>query len=208
MEPASPHQNNIRDNVTMTAFFTSEHHHTLKGTTMKTRTSTKLVALTAAALIALTGCATTPEPATETKSASEVTTIENGWVKAADSGMSAAFGELVNNGTQDVTVVSATTEASKMVELHETVASDAGEMVMREKDDGFVIPSGKRLMLKPGGNHIMLMGIMKPIKAGEEVTFTLTFSDKSTLTFSVPAKDFSGGNESYEGGGMDMGGDK
>ncbi|MDQ0646374.1 copper(I)-binding protein [Microbacterium natoriense] len=120
------------------------------------------------------------------------------WVKAADEGMSAGFGMLRNSGEQDVTVVSAQTEASSMVELHETVENDAGEMVMREREGGFVIPAGGTLTLEPGANHIMLMDLAKPLKAGDEVAFTLTFSDGSTVDFTAPVKDYSGANENYD----------
>lgn len=128
-------------------------------------------------------------------------------MKSADEGMSAAFGTLLNSGDDDVTVVSVTSEASDMIELHETVENEAGEMVMREKDGGFVIPAGGKLALEPGANHIMLMGLSGPLTAGSDVTFTLTFSDDSTYEFTAPVKDYSGANENYEGGeeheGMD-----
>lgn len=178
---------------------------------------TTFLALTAAALIALTGCSASAgspeEPAAPAAPAGESVDMVNGWVKAADSGMSAAFGDLENTGASDVTVVSVDTKASSALELHETVENETGEMIMREKTDGFTIPAGESLSLEPGGNHIMLMDLTNPIQAGDEITFTLTFSDDSTSEFSVPAKDYAGANENYEGGeemdmdGMDMGGD-
>lgn len=174
---------------------------------MHARTTTRLLALAAAAVIALTGCSTAAGSTEEVTPAGQTVTMENGWVKAADEGMSAAFGELENTGDQDVTVVSATSSASDMLELHETVENESGEMVMREKTGGFTIPAGGSLTLEPGGNHIMLMGLTKPITAGDEITFTLTFSDDSTYEITVPAKDYSGANENYEGDDMDMGGD-
>lgn len=91
-----------------------------------------------------------------------------------------------------------------MLQLHETVANDAGEMVMQEKQGGFVIPAGGSFDLEPGGNHIMLMDLTAPLAAGDETTFTLTFSDDSTYEFTAPVKDYSGANENYEGGDMDM----
>jgi len=172
---------------------------------MRTRT-TSLLALAAAAAIALSGCAASAAPEAATQTAADVVTIDDSWVKSADSGMSAAFGELKNSGTEDVTVVSAETPASSMIELHETVENDSGEMVMQPKDGGFVIPAGGSFMLEPGGNHIMLMDVVTPVKAGDTVTFTLTFSDGSTMDFAAPAKDYSGANESYEpDASMDMG---
>ena len=173
---------------------------------MRTRHFTTLTALSAAALLALTGCSAGASDSTtaEVMPAGSEVSITDGWVKAADSGMSAAFGELENSGTEDVTVVSATSAASSELELHETVANESGEMVMRAKESGFTIPAGGSLDLAPGGNHIMLMDLTAPIVAGDEVTVTLTFSDDSTTEFTVPARDYAGANENYEGGDMDM----
>ena len=171
---------------------------------MITRTNARFGALALIAALALTGCATTPS--TNAAAQADGVTITDAWVKSAESGMSAAFGELSNTGSADVTVVSATTKASSMIELHETVENDSGEMVMREKDGGFVIPAAGSFMLEPGGNHIMLMGLTAPLVAGDDVTVTLTFADDSTLEFTAPVKDYSGANETYEGDeDMDMG---
>lgn len=92
-----------------------------------------------------------------------------------------------------------------MIELHETVESDTGEMVMQPKEGGFVIPAGGTFDLAPGGNHIMLMGVTAPLTAGQEATFVLTLSDGSTFEFTAPVKDYEGANETYVGDGMDMG---
>ena len=171
-----------------------------------TKNLPRVAAVIAVALLALTGC--TPE-STPTESASrpagENVTIEDAWVKSAEEGMSAGFGTLVNSGADDVTVVSVASEASNMLELHETVENEAGEMVMREKDGGFIIPAGGSLALEPGANHIMMMELTGPLAAGSDVTFTLTFSDDSTFEFTAPVKDYSGANENYEDGDMQDG---
>ncbi|MFJ4224618.1 copper chaperone PCu(A)C [Microbacterium sp. NPDC089695] len=169
---------------------------------------TRLVGVVSIALLALTGCAAADAPAeSEPVVAGDVVTIDDAWVKSAEDGMSAAFGVLSNDGDDDVTVVTVTSEASSMLELHETVENESGEMVMREIDGGFVIPAGGTLALEPGANHIMLMDLAAPLRAGDEATFTLTFSDDSTYEFTAPVKDYSGANENYESGdeheGMD-----
>jgi len=179
---------------------------------MNTKTTTTFAAL-AIALLALAGCAPATDapvdpPAAAAMQADSVV-ITDAWVKSAEEGMSAAFGILENSGTADAVVVSASTEASPMIELHETIENDSGEMVMQEKDGGFVIPADSTFALEPGGNHIMLMGLAAPLAAGEEVSFTLTFEDGSEYTFTAPVKDYSGANETYEGDGdmdMEMGG--
>lgn len=179
---------------------------------MTARLTTPTVAVTLAALVALAGCssdntASTPSSA-PARSAADAVTVDDAWVKAADSGMSAAFGDIKNTGTEDVTVVSVTSPASGMLELHETVENESGAMVMRQKDGGFTIPAGGDLVLEPGANHIMLMDLTEPLEAGDEATFTLTFSDDSTFEFTAPTKDYSGANETYAEGDseMDMGG--
>jgi copper(I)-binding protein len=174
------------------------------------RTTTALALLSLTALT-LTGCAAADEPAAGTagstssgSSAAESVTVTDPWVKAADEGMSAAFGEITNAGNDDVTIVSATSEAAGTVELHETVDDGTGAMTMQEIDGGFVVGPGETLALEPGGNHLMLMDLTDPLEAGEEVTVTLTFSDDSTAEITAPVKDYSGANESYSGDDSDM----
>lgn len=179
-------------------------------------TTTKRTAIAFAALLAggltLAGCSSTADAetdttTTETATQAEALSIVDPWVKSAESGMSAAFGTVENDSDEDVNVVAASTEVSPMIELHETVADASGNMVMQEKDGGFVIPAGGSYELTPGGNHIMLLGLESPVVAGDEVTFTLELADGSTFDFTAAARDYSGANENYVGddeGGMNM----
>lgn len=141
--------------------------------------------------------ATAASPASSASPASdEVLSIVDPWVKAADSGMTAAFGTLINNTDSEVTIVSAATPASPEVELHEVVGS-GDKTVMREKDGGITIPARGRHQLEPGGDHIMLMDIKDPVQPGSQVPFTLTLKDGSQIEFTAVAKAFAGGNEEY-----------
>ena len=126
--------------------------------------------------------------------------IEGAWVKAADTGMSAAFGILQNTSNRAIRVTAVTSKAATSMQLHETVPSADGGMEMRQKPGGFVIPADGKVQLEPGGNHLMLMGLTKPIRPGDDVTFTLTLSDGSALDFTAPAKAFTGANENYAEG--------
>lgn len=160
----------------------------------------------AAALLLLTGCAPTtgqPDPhgsaSHAPSSAGEAVTIDDAWVKSAAEGMTAGFGILSNPTDDEITIVSARTEAAARVELHETVSDSAsGGTTMREVRGGLVIPAGGTLELAPGGEHLMLMGLTAPVEAGQEVQFTLTFSDESTMSFTAAVKDFTGAQEHYE----------
>lgn len=130
--------------------------------------------------------------------------VRDPWVKAADDGMTSAFGVLVNDTDADITIASVSTDISP-VELHEMAMAD-GTMVMREKQGGIVVPAGGSHTLEPGGDHIMLMDIAQPVQPGDEVTFTVTFADGETSQFTAVAKPFAGAEESYDPGtGMDHG---
>jgi copper(I)-binding protein len=130
--------------------------------------------------------------------ATGVLDIRDPWVKAADKGMTAAFGTLVNDGDTDVMITSAATEVSPM-ELHEMTMQD-GKMVMQAKQGGIVIKARSEHVLQPGGDHLMMMDLKQPVKAGDEVTFTLNFADGRTQTFTAVAKPFTGAQESYAPG--------
>ncbi|MEU4834282.1 copper chaperone PCu(A)C [Streptosporangium sp. NPDC023615] len=126
-------------------------------------------------------------------------TITDPWVKTASKGMSAAFGTLVNPTDAEVTVVSGTSPLSPTIELHEVVEAD-GKMIMRPKEGGFVIPPRGTHRLEPGGDHIMLMGVVEEVKPGARVPFTLTLKGGGTLEFTAVGKEFAGAKEDYEPG--------
>ena len=146
------------------------------------------------AAIALTLAACSSDDANEASSL----TMTDTWVKAAESGMTAAFGELTNDSDATITITAAHSDAATMVELHEVV-----DEAMRQVDGGLVVPAHGSLTLEPGGFHLMFMGVTEPVAAGDEVEITLTLDDGSEFVFTAVAKDFAGANEDYDGG-MDM----
>ncbi|GAB3992494.1 copper chaperone PCu(A)C [Glycomyces albus] len=142
----------------------------------------------------------------ETAAAAEATaadsvTVADTWARATDEDMSAVFGILENGSDTDAVVVSAESDLATM-ELHEVVDED-GEMVMQEVPGGFTVPADGSRELEPGGDHLMLLGLTEPIVAGDEITVALGFEDGSELEFTTVAKEFEGGDEDYEPGGMD-----
>ena len=57
-------------------------------------------------------------------------------------------------------------------------------MEMRPKTD-VVIPPGAALTFAPGGNHVMLIGLTKPLRAGDIVTLKLTFDRHGEITVPI-----------------------
>ncbi|MFD2356939.1 copper chaperone PCu(A)C [Nonomuraea ferruginea] len=71
---------------------------------------------------------------------------------------------------------------------------------MRPKEGGFVVPARGSHELKPGGDHIMLMGVKEEVKPGAEIPITLTLQEGPPLEFTAVGKDFAGAKEDYQPG--------
>ncbi|HWS56942.1 MAG TPA: copper chaperone PCu(A)C [Actinotalea sp.] len=162
---------------------------------MRRTTPRRAIATIATILLALglTGCDATG-PATD----EPALTVTDPWVKAADAGMTAAFGTLVNHTDEEIRIVAAGTDLAT-VELHEVAAGADGAMVMRPKVGGFAVPADGSHELMPGGDHLMLMALTAPVQPGDEIEITLESADGSTWTFTASARTFDGAQEDYVG---------
>jgi copper(I)-binding protein len=86
----------------------------------------------------------------------------------------AAFMVVLNDTTDDMTLVSVNTTAAKKVEMHRHSHVN-GVMQMRQVN-AIDIDSGKQFEFKPGGYHIMLIGLHKPLRHGDNVALELNFA--------------------------------
>ena len=97
---------------------------------------------------------------------------------------SAVFMQLHNDGGEDRALVAAASAASDVVELHTHRMQD-GMMQMR-KIERIDLPAGETVTLKPGGLHVMLIGLKRPLQPGEDVAVTLTLDDGTELAVTAP----------------------
>lgn len=148
------------------------------------------------AALLLAGCSS-PTDNRSTATEADSVTVSDQWVKAAETGMSAAFAQVSNTGAGDVRIVSVSSPASTRMQLHEITTGADGATVMREKQGGVVIAAHSTHSFAPGGDHLMLMGLTAPLTPGATVTFTLAFEDGSTTSFDAQVRDFSGNQENY-----------
>ena len=70
----------------------------------------------------------------------------------------------------------------------DTTAGGMGEMTMVPVDE-LELPAGEAVELKPGGYHIMLLGLPAPLEVGTDIELTLTFETGEPLTVTVPVLD-------------------
>jgi copper(I)-binding protein len=88
---------------------------------------------------------------------------------------SAAYMTIANKGDTGDMLKSARTPKAKAVELHQTTMTADGVMQMRKVEGAVPIEAGASLVLKPGGTHLMLLGLEDALRAGEELILTLEF---------------------------------
>jgi hypothetical protein len=105
-----------------------------------------------------------------------------------EGGTAGAFMPIRNAGGQADRRRSAASPTAPVVELHETV-NDKGVMRMVPQPDGWEISPGSLLELKPGGKHVMLIGLVHPLNAGETIEITLNFEKAGAIRVKMPVKE-------------------
>lgn len=104
--------------------------------------------------------------------------ISQAWTRAMLPGakVAAGFVTITNSGRAAERLVSASSPIAAKVELHSMAVVD-GVMTMRPIVGGVSVPAGGTVELKPGGDHLMLMGVSTPLKEGDRVPVTLVFEN-------------------------------
>ena len=100
---------------------------------------------------------------------------------------SAAFFVIKNNSDKDIAITSANSDVAEKNELHTHIKEN--KMMKMMKIEKLVVPAKSSLELKSGSDHIMLMGLKKELKAGDEINLELSFSDGDKKNIKVPVKD-------------------
>ena len=98
------------------------------------------------------------------------------------------FLTIVNSGDAADRLVSASTPAAGVAQFHQ-MQMDGDVMTMGELPNGIAIPPGETVTLAPGGLHIMLMDLTRPLVEGETVPLTLTFETAGTIEIALPIAD-------------------
>jgi periplasmic copper chaperone A len=164
----------------------------------------KLVLMTA--LIAVAPAAFAQGGATST------ITVEQPWARATPAGATtgAVYMMLANKAPTADRLTAASSDVAGKVQIHEMAVVD-GIMKMRQLANGLAIPAGGSVTLKPGGYHVMLIGLKKQLIAGQTLPLTLTFAKAGNISITVPIQAIGatqsgmggmGGMEGGKSGGM------
>ena len=98
----------------------------------------------------------------------------------------AIFMVIENHRAFDDRLIGAETDAAQRVDLHTHAEDAAGVMRMIELEDGILIPTDDEHALARGGDHIMLLGLTRPLNEGDTIGLTLRFELSGELEVEVP----------------------
>lgn len=119
-------------------------------------------------------------------SKSQSLSITGAWSRETAAGQVVAGGfmTLTNRGRNEDRLISATSPIAKEVQIH-TMAMDGGVMRMRQLTTGIPVPAGATVELRPGGLHIMFMGLKQQLRQGQRFPVTLQFERAGRITVQV-----------------------
>lgn len=116
--------------------------------------------------------------------------VEDAWSRVAKAmghgqgeamgSVGAAFMTLVNEGREGDRLIAVQADIATTVEIHQTIIEN--EVMRMEPVSGIDVPAGERVELKPGGYHVMLIGLKRDLEPGTQIPLTLTFEKSGTLT--------------------------
>jgi len=122
---------------------------------------------------------------TGTAAAAQIS-VTNAWSRPAiDTGV--VYATVRNDAAKADRLVGAKSPIAQHVEVHESMSSSGpmGDMASMHRVRFVAVPAHGRLVLGPGGYHIMLIGLKKPLKAGMRFPIELDFAHAGPVTARV-----------------------
>lgn len=149
-------------------------------------------ALALAAVVVLSACS--PAPSNTPGGAPIV--VSDSWSMATPPGAAVGVGYMTinNQGAAAVRLTGCETTAAERVEVH-NMSMDGGVMTMRPVEGGLEIPAGGAVELKPGGLHLMLIGLKAPLTEGGSVPLSLVFDNGTRIDAALAVRAMGGGHD-------------
>jgi len=114
--------------------------------------------------------------------------ISDAWSRATPPGAKIAAGYLTirNQGATADRLIGASSPAAARVEPH--VTEKQGEVMRMREVKGYDVPAKGSYELKPGGAHLMLVDIKRPLKEGDKVPLVLRFQKAGEVKVDLEVK--------------------
>lgn len=115
-------------------------------------------------------------------------TVSDGWARPTVPGQEVAAVYMNVTSANDATLIKVESEIAVSVQIH-NMSMDGSVMKMRELKK-LALRAGKTVALAPGGSHLMMTQLKKPLRAGDSVPLTLTVlkadGSKGVIRVTVP----------------------
>ncbi len=114
--------------------------------------------------------------------------VSEAWARATAPGQGSGVVYMRISSQKEASIIAASSPVAGRAGLHR-MTHENGVMKMRELA-ALPLPAGQEVVLAPGGNHLMLIDLKRPLKAGDTVAITLTvqYADKGKEQVQVKAK--------------------
>jgi periplasmic copper chaperone A len=114
--------------------------------------------------------------------------VSKAWMRpAALGGNGAAYFLIQNRSDSADELTGASSDVAQTLELHESKMD--GDVMQMQHAASVPIEENTSLEFEPGGWHVMLIGLNKDLKAGDEIQMTLHFRDHDDITVTVPVQE-------------------
>jgi len=119
--------------------------------------------------------------------AQPMVTIADAWCRATPKAAPAAACYLTLLAPIDDRLTDVESPSSARAEIHTMDIAD-GVMRMRRLPEGIQLPAGRAVTLRPGAEHLMLIGPKAPLAPGDTVTLLLTFAKAAPVRMTAPVR--------------------
>ena len=115
--------------------------------------------------------------------------LSDAWARETVEGQrsTAAYLTITNHGSADDRLVDIASPAPLRTTLHGSENS-GGIVRMRPLEGGLEIPAGETAVLEPGGDHIMIENLQRPLTPGQRLTLSLRFQRSGERVVDFPVR--------------------
>ena len=124
--------------------------------------------------------------------------VSNAWARPAAQGDNGAVYFVIRSSAADE-IVDASSDVAEAVEIHESTMS--GDVMEMHHSPSVPLRAGEAITFKPGGLHIMLVGLKQELKSGDQFEVTLHFKNHEDLKLTVVVRN---GSDSQENHGTEV----
>lgn len=112
--------------------------------------------------------------------------VREAWVRPADSAAMSAAYFVLHAGADSLVLISAGSPVARATEVHESMQHD-GMMHMQPRPS-LTVKAGDSLVFAPGGLHVMLIDVLRPLAEGDTVALVLRMASGDSLQITAPVR--------------------